>query len=98
MSRAILVVRDKTGFAAQLDEALGGARISGEIVIAEDAATAAALFGARGRFSSGELPVMVIVPPVADVLALLKTLRAGKRTRSVPVFVVRALPEQENVR
>jgi CheY-like chemotaxis protein len=98
VSRAILVVRDKTDFAARLDEALRRAGISGEIVIAEDAPTAAALFGARGRFSSGELPAMVIVPPVVDVLALLKTLRAEKRTQLVPVFVVRVLPEPEKAR
>jgi hypothetical protein len=69
VSRAILVVRDKTDlardktdFAARLDEALSRAGI---------------------------------VPPVVDVLALLKALRAAKRTRLIPVFVVRPLPEQE---
>jgi PleD family two-component response regulator len=98
VSRAILVVRDKTDFAARLEEALGRAGIGGEIVIAGDATTAAALFGARGRFGSSELPAMVIVPPLVDVLALLKTLRAEKRTQSIPVFVLRLLPEPEDER
>jgi CheY-like chemotaxis protein len=94
MASAILVVRDQTDFAARLSGALKSAGVQAEIVIAGDVNAAAHSFDDGGRFGDA-LPAMVIVPPVVDVIGLLARLRSRKRTRSVQVFVIRALPIAE---
>ena len=94
MGKAILVVRDETDFAARLTEALKAAGVEGRLVLAADLSEAARLFNDAGQFRDA-LPAMVMVPPVVDVLSLLKVLRSKERTRSLPVFVVRTLAPAE---
>lgn len=95
MGKAILLVRDRTDFAERLTAALKSADVDAEIVLSSNAIHAARLFEEGGRFCEDELPAMVVVPPVVDVLSLLETLRSRKRTRAIPVFVVRALVPPE---
>ncbi|HUJ29362.1 MAG TPA: hypothetical protein VLW85_25255 [Myxococcales bacterium] len=91
--QAILIVRDRLGLTGQIEAALEDAGLA-EVVVADDMARAVAMFE-KGPFAKGELPAMVIVPPLADSFLLLDALRTQERTRAVPVFVVRALPPEQ---
>jgi two-component system response regulator len=97
--RTILLVEDNPDDEALTIRALGKANIVNQLNVARDGAEAIDLLFTNGA-TRATLPTLILLDlklPKVDGLEVLRRIRAGERTRLIPVVVLTSSKEQEDV-
>lgn len=103
MEKMILLVEDNSSDVELTKRAFQKARISNELVVAQDGQDALEfLFGKDGEPSVApdQLPALIMLDlklPRVDGLEVLRRIRADKRTRRLPVIILTSSKEEEDV-
>ncbi len=103
MSRVILLVEDNPDDEALTHRALKKNNIGNEVVVARDGAEALDYLFGTGAYEGRDTSVMPQVVlldlklPKVDGLEVLRRLRAGERTKLLPVVVLTSSREQQDL-
>lgn len=104
MKPVILLVEDNATDEKLTLRAFGKATVASEIVVARDGAAALDYLLGRAQYADAnrpELPTLVLLDlklPKVDGLEVLRCIRADERARLVPIVVLTASREEEDIR
>jgi CheY-like chemotaxis protein len=103
-AKSILLVEDNLDDADLTRRALRGSRVAGDVVVAHDGLEALEYLFGLGAYAGRDLrlmPACLVLDlklPKVDGLEVLRRLRADPRTRLIPIVVLTASSEPQDIR